>query len=174
MDDKDKDKIELAKRFAAEKFAEANKENHFLDVFNILRENLGVQDENILLAGLLHDTLEDTSTTYEEICKIFSKEVADLVQEVSHPPNYNQEQRLEYYEKIKTITPKAKLIKMADFASNLRNFIEIYEVGQQYLYPKFVNNDKYIQSIREFLDTCDNPLGREFVYKLTKKLESFL
>jgi len=34
---------------------------------------------------------------------------------------------------------------MADFASHLRNFIKIYERNEQHLYPKFANNDKYIQ-----------------------------
>ena len=58
-------------------------------IFSILQNNLKVQDENILIAGLLHDTLEDTETTYEELVENFSKEVADIVQEVSHPKNYN-------------------------------------------------------------------------------------
>jgi (p)ppGpp synthase/HD superfamily hydrolase len=173
-DNQPKNKIELAKQFATNKFAEVGRKNHFLDAFNILQTNLDVQDGNTLVAGLLHDTLEDTSTTYGEIRKIFSKEVADLVKEVSHPKNYNQEQKKEYYERIKTISHGAKLIKMADFASHLQNFTKIYEKGEQHLYPKFVNNDKYIASIREFLSTCDTSAGKEFVYKLTDKLEALL
>lgn len=166
--------IELAKRFAEQKFTEAGGENHFLDVFNILQDNLNVKDQDILVAGLLHDTLEDTSATYKEIEKTFSKEIANLVQEVSHPKNYTQEQKLEYYERIKTISPGAKLIKMADFTSHLQNFAKIYEKDEQHLYPKFANNDKYVASIREFLDTCDASIGKEFVYKLTDKLEALL
>ena len=120
-------KIGSAKQFATDKFEAIGKKNHFLDVFNVLQNSLGVQNEKVLIAGLLHDTLEDTETTYEEISKKFSIEVADMVQEVSHPKNYNHEQKLEYYEKIKTISPEAKLIKMADFTSHLQNFIKIYE-----------------------------------------------
>ncbi len=170
----DTNKIELAKKFAEQKFTEAGRKNHFLDVFQILQDKFSVDDQDVLVAGLLHDTLEDTSTTYEEIETTFSKEVADLVQEVSHPKNYNQEQKLEYYERIKTISPGAKLIKMADFTSHLQNFVKIYERGEQHLYPKFVNNDKYIASIREFLDTCNVSTGKEFVYKLTNKLATLL
>lgn len=169
-----KDTIELAKKFAEQKFAEAGRKNHFLDVFHILQDKFEVTDSDVLIAGLLHDTLEDTSTTYEEIEKIFSKGIANLVQEVSHPKNYNQEQKFEYYERIKTISPGAKFIKMADFASHLQNFSKIYERNEQHLYPKFANNDKYIKSIREFLDTCDDSVGKEFVYKLTDKLEALL
>ena len=168
------DKIESAKKFADQKFTEAGRKNHFLDVFQILQDKLNIADSDVLIAGLLHDTLEDTSATYEEVREAFSKEVADLVQEVSHPKNYNQEQKLEYYERIKTISPGAKFIKMADFASHLQNFSKIYERNEQHLYTKFANNDKYIKSIREFLDTCDDSVGKEFVYKLTDKLEALL
>jgi (p)ppGpp synthase/HD superfamily hydrolase len=166
------DKIELAKRFAEQKFAETGRKNHFLDVFHILKDKFNITDSDILIAGLLHDTLEDTSATYEEIEKVFSKEIANLVQEVSHPRNYNQEQKLEYYERIKTISSGAKFIKMADFASHLQNFVKIYERNEQHLHSKFANNDKYIASIREFLGTCNNSVGRDFIYKLTDKLET--
>jgi len=166
--------IELAKKFAEQKFTEAGRKNHFLDVFQILQNKFNVGDQDILVAGLLHDTLEDTSATYEEIEKTFSKEVAGLVQEVSHPKNCSQEQKLEYYERIKTISLGAKLIKMADFASHLQNFAKIYERGEQHLYPKFTNNDKYIASIHEFLDTCDTSRSKKFVYELTSKLEVLL
>ncbi len=170
----DTNKIELAKKFAEQKFTEAGRKNHFLDVFQILQDKFNINDQNILVAGLLHDTLEDTTATYEEIEKKFSKEVANLVQEVSHPKNYNREQKLEYYERIKIISLGAKLIKMADFTSHLQNFAKIYERNEQHLHPKFANNDKYIAGIREFLDTCDDSTKKEFVYRLTNKLESLL
>ena len=169
-----KDQIELAKKIATEKFAEAGIKNHFIDVFQILKNEFNVNDQNILVAGLLHDTLEDTSTTYKEIEKTFSRNIADLVKEVSHQKNYNQEEKIAYYEKIKTISPEAKMIKLADFASHLRNFIKIYEREEQHLYPKFANNDKYIASIREFLESCTESVGKEIVYDLTKKLDVLL
>lgn len=169
-----KNQINLAKEFTSQKFAEAGVKNHFLEVFQILQDELGVNDIDILIAALLHDTLEDTSATYEEIERTFSKKAADLVKEVSHPKNYTQEQRQEYYEKIKTISSEAKLIKMADFTSHLRNFIKIYEKGEQHLYPKFVNNDKYIAQIRDFLNTCEDSPGKNSVFELTDRLEALL
>lgn len=169
-----KNNVEAAKQFATNKFAEVNMDNHFLEVLNILEKDFEVKDKNVLIAGILHDTLEDTNTTYQEVAELFGQEVADLVQEVSHPKNYNQEQKLEYYERIKTISPNAKQIKMADFTSHLQNFAKIYERGEQNLYPKFANNDKYIASIRGFLDTCPPSKGKEFVYKLTNRLEALL
>lgn len=170
----DVNQIELAKKFASEKFAELGEKNHFLDVFKILQDEFNILNQDILIAGLLHDTLEDTSATYQEITATFSKQVADLVQEVSHPKDYTQAQKKEYYEKIKSISQGAKLIKMADLTSHLRNFIKIYERGEQHLYPKFANNDKYVASIREFLESCEKSTGKEVVYNLTNKLEALL
>ena len=160
--------------FAEEKFKEGNKKNHYLDVFSILKEEFAVTHKDVLAASLLHDTLEDTSATYDEIKNVFGETVADLVDEVTHPKNYNAEQKLEYYEKIKHISSGAKLIKMADFTSHLRNFITIYERNEQHLYPKFKNNDKYIKSIREFLDTCEDSKAKKITQDLTNKLESLL
>jgi (p)ppGpp synthase/HD superfamily hydrolase len=168
------EQTEKAKTFASTKFKEVNITNHFLEVFTILKEDFDVADENVLTAGLLHDVLEDTNTTHEELVSTFSKEIADLVEEVSHPKNYNSAQKVQYYEKIKTISFGAKLIKMADFASHLKNFIEIYKRGEQGLHPKFVNNDKYIASIREFLATCEDSTGKDALHKLTEDLEKLL
>ena len=170
----EKDQIELAKEFAIEKFTKIGKKNHFLDVFNILKNEFNISEQNVLIAGLLHDTLEDTPTSYKEIWETFSKEVADLVQEVSHPKNYTQEQKLEYYERIKNISSGAKFIKLADFTSHLRTFAKIYQRGEQHLYPKFINNDKYIASIREFLDSCEESDGKKIVSDLALKLEVLL
>lgn len=170
----DTNKIDLAKEYATKKFEEIGKKNHFLDVFQILKDELGVDDETILISGLLHDTLEDTSATSEEIKNLFSKKISAMVQEVSHPKNYNEQEKIEYYERIKSISDGAKLIKIADFTSHMRNFIKIYERNEQHLFLKFKNNDKYIASIREFLDYCKDSVGKKTLHELTKKLESYL
>jgi len=166
--------IEQAQKFATEKFEKAGRKNHFMDVFRILQDEFKISDIDVIVAGILHDTLEDTDTTYEELVSVFSKPIADFVQEVSHPKDYTPEQKIKYYEKIKTISSGAKFIKMADFTSHLRNFIKIYQRGEQSLYPKFTNNDKYIASIRDFLDSCNDSLGKQTVYSLANHLETLL
>ena len=84
-------------------------ESHCLQVYNIL-QNI-TSDKEILCAGLLHDTIEDTNTTYEEIASKFGSRVADLVMEVTHA------ERKDYFPKLKTID--GILIKFADRLSNL-------------------------------------------------------
>jgi (p)ppGpp synthase/HD superfamily hydrolase len=152
-------KIELAKEFATKKFAEAGMDNHFLDVYQILQDDFGVEDQNILAAALLHDALEDTNTTYEELEQIFGKEIADMVDEVSHPKNYNDEQRKEYHEKLKHISPGAKLVKLADFASHLKPG------------PYLVKHPNYIATIKDFLETCSDSKAKETTTALAAENE---
>ena len=56
--------------------------NHPIGVAEILTEEGGVTDVDILCAALLHDTVEDTDTTFEEIEELFGKIVRDYVDEV--------------------------------------------------------------------------------------------
>lgn len=162
-------KIETAKEFATRKFEEVNKKNHFLRVYKVLQDEFLVEDQDLLTAAILHDTLEDTNTTYDDLVKVFSKPIADLVQEVSHPKDYNNEQKLEYYEKLKTITPKAKMIKLADFADNLRSII-----NKRKLDPQSPYHNQYILLIHDFLKACQESHAKELVFKLTQNLEVYV
>ncbi len=176
-------KIEQAIEFATKKFSEVNVQNHFLEVYNFLKEDFKIEDENILIAGLLHDVLEDTNTTDEEVSEKFGRDVLNLVLEVSHPKNWKDPTRIEmtkqdlmteYYEHIRKISNGAKLIKIADFTSHMGNFIEIYKKNEQHLYPKFVNNDKYIVQIQNFLNSCEDSSAKDHLWKLTEELKSVL
>jgi len=164
-------KIGLAKEFAEKKFKEAGIENHFLEVYQILKNDFGVDDHDVLASALLHDTLEDTSTTSEELEKVFSKEVARMVEEVSHPKNYNAEQKKEYYEKIKHISWGGKMIKLADFASHLKKFIGAF-TGENNL-SKFTHNE-YCVFIRSFLESCGDSPAKEYVSELNDRLDNYI
>ncbi len=162
-------KEKFAIEFASQKFKEEGIGNHFLDVLNILQNEFGVDDTDLLVSAVLHDTLEDTDTTYEELEQVFSKTVAELVQEVSHPKDYNKAQKTEYYENLKQISPKAKILKLADFASNLRAIIKIRKSE-----PEKPYHDQYITLIRSFLESCPESGAKEVVYELTKELERYV
>lgn len=72
-------------------------------------------NEDIICSAFLHDTLEDTNTTYEELEKEFGKKVADLVNELTHegkPDNYGF-----YFPRLKS--KEAIMIKLIDRASNV-------------------------------------------------------
>ena len=78
-------------------------------------------DAELLAAGWLHDTIEDTATTREELAEKFGERVAALVVEVTDDMTLPKDQRRQ-----KQIvdapkkSPGAKLIKIADKISNIR------------------------------------------------------
>jgi guanosine-3',5'-bis(diphosphate) 3'-pyrophosphohydrolase len=167
---KEAEEIQKAIEFATKKFSAVGLEgSHFLQVLTILQNEFHVEDEELLAAAVLHDTLEDTDTTYEELEQTFSKNIADLVQEVSHPKNYNHEQKLEYYKKLNMISLKAKMIKMADFTDHLRSFIKMRKAD-----PTSPYHNQYILWIRDFLKNYPESEVKNTVFELTKELELYV
>lgn len=82
----------------------------------------GVTDLSILQSAILHDTVEDTETTYEEIETNFGKEVRDIVAEVTNDMNISRpERKLAEIENAKTMSFKAKTVRLADKLYNLRD-----------------------------------------------------
>lgn len=94
-----------------------NGENYFeahLEKVAELLEVIGAPT-SVVVAGYLHDTVEDTNVTYSELVAEFGKEVADLVMEVTHD---GQKDEVGYY--FPRLTSQgAILIKFADRLSNL-------------------------------------------------------
>ena len=87
--------------FAAEKHEGQTRRNkaktpyisHPIGVTNILMTVGEVKDSALIIAGLLHDTVEGTQTSLEEISKKFGKDVAQYVKEVSHDKDLSAEER---------------------------------------------------------------------------------
>lgn len=92
---------------------------HPLDVMNRLIQ-AGVVDEDVLIAAVLHDTVEDTDTTFDEIEELFGVEVKMLVKEVTDDKSLDKVTRKKLQIKhAKHASNGAKLIKLADKLSNL-------------------------------------------------------
>src|SRR5436309_13193438 len=83
--------ILAAAQFAAEKHAEQKRKgvsgepyiNHLIEVAGLIAHSSGSADANLIMAALLHDTVEDTGTTAEELEAKFGHDVASLVLEVT-------------------------------------------------------------------------------------------
>ena len=86
---------------------------HPLEVSNILKEK-GFSTE-YQIVGLFHDLLEDTNTTYEEIEKLTSKQIAEIVKLLTKEPGYVMR---EYIDRIKN-NEMARMVKLADRIHNL-------------------------------------------------------
>jgi guanosine-3',5'-bis(diphosphate) 3'-pyrophosphohydrolase len=83
-----------------------------------------VRDEVTLAAALLHDTLEDTQTSVQELQGEFGEEIASIVLEVSDEPSLHWRVRKKLQvTRAKIATPRARLVKLADKICNLRSMI---------------------------------------------------
>ena len=119
-------------RFAAEKHRDQRRKdsqqspyiNHPIEVTQLLWEVGGVRDIEVLLAAVLHDTVEDTGTRPEEISARFGEEVLSFVIEVTDDKSLpkGERKRLQI-EHAPHISLGAKLIKLADKSCNVRNLI---------------------------------------------------
>jgi guanosine-3',5'-bis(diphosphate) 3'-pyrophosphohydrolase len=95
--------------------------NHLAEVASLLAAATDGADAELVAAGWLHDTLEDTQTTAEELAQKFSARVAALVVEVTDDMTLpkSERRRLQIVDAPKK-SPGAKLIKIADKISNIR------------------------------------------------------
>ena len=92
--------------------------NHLIDVIQVLVDH-GVRDPATLQAAALHDTIEDTQTSLDEIEDRFGAEVRGLVAEVTDDKNLSREERKRLQvAHAPDATPKGALIKLADKIAN--------------------------------------------------------
>lgn len=82
----------------------------------------GFQDDDILAAALLHDTIEDTDTDYDDIHEQFGKPVADYVATMTKDMRLIESKRERAYDRQLAAGPwQARLIKLADVYDNLHD-----------------------------------------------------
>ena len=95
--------------------------NHLAEVANLLSIVTDGTDTELVAAGWLHDTIEDTATTREELAQEFGERVTALVVEVTDDMTLpKQERRQKQIVDAPRKSPGAKLIKIADKISNIR------------------------------------------------------
>jgi GTP diphosphokinase / guanosine-3',5'-bis(diphosphate) 3'-diphosphatase len=117
-----------AMQFSAEKHRDQRRKderlspyiNHPIEVANILWTIGDVYDGITIVGSLLHDTIEDTNTTNEEIRNNFGEEVLALVLEVSDDKNLpKQERKLNQIKRAPFLSLRAKQLKLADKICNI-------------------------------------------------------
>ncbi len=98
--------------------------NHPIEVAMTLWEIGQVYDISTIAAALLHDTIEDTNATSEEIAQLFGNEVHSIVLEVTDDKNLPKLER----KRLQVVTAphktiQAKQLKLADKACNIRDIM---------------------------------------------------
>ena len=118
--------------FAAEKHSKQRRKdadlspyiNHPIALAQVLCNEAGVTDTVVLCAALLHDTIEDTNTTAEELRKRFGEAITQIVVDVTDDKNLEKQERKRLQiEHAPHLSHEAKLVKLADKICNLRDVV---------------------------------------------------
>lgn len=117
--------------FAAEKHAHQQRRdsgtpyiNHPIQLVYVLCEEAQIKDIDVLCAALLHDTLEDTQTTYNELVENFGQSIADVVMELTDDKALPKQVRKDLQiQRAPHKSLKAKLVGLADKICNLRDLL---------------------------------------------------
>ncbi|PAV81645.1 hypothetical protein WR25_17486 isoform A [Diploscapter pachys] len=104
--------------------------NHPIGVAFILTNEAKVFDSAVIAAAMLHDTVEDTKTTFDEIKEHFGQEIHDIVKECTDDKSLPKQTRKQLQiEHAAGHSHKAKLVKLADKLYNLRDVERVAPVG---------------------------------------------
>ena len=126
------------------------------------------EDEDILAAAVLHDTIEDTSVTAADIEREFGSSVAKLVSEESEDKRAElpaeatwKIRKQETINHLKTANRNTKLICLGDKLANIREMSLDYAKLQDQLWERFNQKDKALHAwyYRSICDVLEEEFG---------------
>lgn len=126
--------VTLAKEFATNKHFGQKRKYYEADYIvhprrvAIIVTTVGMPN-HVIAAAWLHDTIEDTNTTYEDLYQIFGKRVADLVWELTspskqHPQLSREDRKAMDREHISRCSEHARIVKLADRIDNVESLMK--------------------------------------------------
>ena len=125
-------KLTKAMFFAAQKHTDQRRKgaraepyiNHIAEVVDLLAQHTDGKNIDLLCAGALHDTVEDTGVKREELVREFGENVADIVMECTDDKSLDKAERKRLQvENAPHKSDDAKMVKMADKISNLKTIL---------------------------------------------------
>ncbi|HOV04570.1 MAG TPA: HD domain-containing protein [Hyphomicrobiales bacterium] len=124
--------------------------NHLVEVADLVAGASQGRDRNLIAAALLHDVVEDTTHSIDEITAAFGEDVAMLVAAVTDDKSLSKGERKELQVlKAPHLTPRAKMLKLADKTSNLRSIMESPPAGWD-----FHRRQAYFNWARAVVEGC--------------------
>lgn len=129
--EKSADIVDKAQKFAYEKHRNQKRKDgvtpfsdHLEGVVNRLK-NLGISNQDVLCAAWLHDILEGTDTTFDEINDIFGNSISVLVLSLTKDSELSKKEReTQYIQQLKDSTLQSKIIKFCDISANLKDIVK--------------------------------------------------
>ena len=104
--------------------------NHPIALANVLANEGGIANKDVLCAAMLHDTIEDTETTEAELRLAFGNKITAIVLEVTDDKSLDKAARKQMQiEHAPHISIEAKMVKLADKICNLRDILTTPPAG---------------------------------------------
>ena len=127
--------------------------NHPIAVADLIVHTVKDFDVETIAAALLHDTVEDTETTFEELEAEFGPVISNLVREVTDNKKLPKEERKRLQEEhASSLSPRARLIKLADKTCNLRDVVQDPPTGW-----KLERKQEYFDWAKRVVDNIPAP-----------------
>lgn len=150
--------------------------SHVLSVAMLLREF--TDDETTIVAAVLHDTLEDTDYTVEELTEDFGKDVAELVLTLTEPPKSEVSDWLErkkiYAEQLKHGSVAAVQIAAVDKMHNFRSMVEDYYNDHNAFLQDFGKKiDLRLEAYQRISNVINNRLDGPIINEFNNVFETY-
>lgn len=157
----------LAHKGQTRKGSDVDYITHPMEVLQILTSMNA--DDNLLIAGVLHDTAEDTDVSLEDLFRIFGEDVATLVAgHTEDPAKPWDERRLEIIKFAEKGSRRLKMLVLADLVSNLRSTLSDYKKVKDKLWNKFstprVKRSWYYSAVLDAIEELQNDNYASRVY----------
>lgn len=152
-------------------------------VFSVaLRLSLEGADEEVVIAGLLHDALEKTGATYEQISAGFGERVAGIVKTCTEPADIPSwpERKGRLLNAFRQAPPDAQMVMVADKLYNLVSFTRLYRSHGEKIWSLYdegrENRIWYLTRIKEIAEEAEqkaprHSLFREYIQKYNESME---
>lgn len=138
--------------------------------------------EDLIIAGFLHDLIEDENVTYDEIQELFGEKVADLVKLVSEPeelkkshkdPKFTWKQRkMSTIDRISHTTCEGKMLSCTDKLVNIREMVNDFQFVGEKLWSRFnaVKSEQewYYRSMCKVFSSEPMDISESVIYKQFK------
>lgn len=140
-------------------------------------------DEDVIVGGILHDIIEETSYSYEELEKDFGEKIRNMVESVTEcrkvdaPAKTWQERKETYLGLMGKMSHQALIISAADKIHNLLSMMYDYKIVGESMWNKFsVPSDKrlwfYGECLKILQKRLKSPIVEEYkkVFKMAQEL----
>ena len=133
--------IEFATKAHSGQYRKGTKIPYITHPLNVAKTLIQLEcSEPVIVAGILHDTLEDTRVTFDELLEIFGREIADLVNSASEPNKSDwiwENRKAHTLKHLKVASYEQLVLSLADKMDNIMSIREDHERIADELWKRF-------------------------------------